>query len=236
MPDIANPSFETSATLANGTCEAGITGAGWSFDLGAGERNQSGIAQTGSAWGNTAPEGGCNAFLQMTAKITQTLTFDTAGTYELSFLAAGRSVHTWYLNHDFQVKFNGLKVGYVQTVDGIFRRYTFRLPYVKADTPYELAFEGINHGDTTDRASFIDSVTLAKIEDPAFDSSAFPETELALSSGTTLELDYEGMLTMERVTYNGRSYVGVMTVDNTPFIKGTGALYATPQGTIIILK
>ena len=236
MPDIANPGFETSADLLYGTWEPGIENAGWEFDVGVDFRGQSGIAQSGSEWGNTSPEGDCNAFLQTTARMAQTLTFDADGTYELSFLAAGRSQQSRYLNHDFQISFSSMKVGYVQTVDGTFRRYSFRLPNVKAGTPYELAFEGINQGDATDRTSFIDSVILTKIEDPELDSTAFPETELALSSGTTLELDYDGMLTMERVTYNGRSYAGVMTEENTPFIKGTGSLYATPQGTIILLK
>jgi autotransporter-associated beta strand protein len=236
MPTFANPGFESSATLANGTWEAGIENAGWSFDLGAGATSQSGIAQTGSDWGNTAPDGGCNAFLQMIAQISQTITFDEAGTYEISFLAAGRPQNQNYLNHDFQVTFDGMKVGYVRTVDGTFRRYTFRLPFVKANVPYVLAFEGINHGDTTDRASFIDSVILTKIEEPTFDPAAFAKTEIALSAGTTLELDYDGLLTMERIIYSGRSYSGMMTAENTPFIQGTGSLYATPQGTIIILQ
>ncbi|MFA7172186.1 MAG: hypothetical protein WC340_02020 [Kiritimatiellia bacterium] len=236
MPALANPGFETIATLSNSTWEAGITNAGWNFCIGVAERNQSGIAKSGSEWGNTTPEGSYNAFLQMTATISQTITFDTAGTYEFSFLAAGRSQKSNSLNHDFYVTFNGIEVGHVRTADGTFRRYTLRLPRVKADTPYVLAFEGINQGDTIDRASFIDSVMLTKVTEPEFNPAAFAQTEITLSAGTSLELDYDGLLTMERVTYDGRSYTGVLSEENTPFIQGTGTLYTAPTGTLLLLK
>jgi len=236
LQPLANPGFETSATLSNITWEAGITNAGWEFCGGVADRSQSGIARTPSDWGNTAPEGDGNAFLQMKATIRQTFTFDTGGTYTLSFLAAGRAQNNKYLNHDFQVTFNGLKVGYVQAVDGIFRRYSFRLPLVKANAPCVLAFEGLNLGDEVDRASFIDSVMLTKDVEPEFDAAAFAKTELELTSGTSLELDYDGLVILENVCYDGHTYAGVLSADNTPFIRGVGQLYAAPKGTMFFLR
>ena len=233
MPTFANPGFEASGALANGTWEAGVAGAGWEFCAGADQRDQSGLARSGSDWGNAAPEGGCNAFLQMGATIRQAVTFDVAGTYSLSFLAAGR---TGYLAHDFRVTLNGSPAGYVQTVDGTFRRYFFRLPGVKANVPYVLAFEGLNHGDTADRASFLDSVMLTKADEPAFNAAAYAKTVLDLSPGAALELDYDGLLTMDRVAYNGRSFSGLLSEDNTPFIRGTGRIYAASKGAVLSVQ
>ena len=172
----------------------------------------------------------------MNATIRQTVTFEADGTYTLSFLAAGRSQLTRYLGHDFQVLFGGVSIGYVRTDDGLFRRYSFRLPRVKAGAPYALVFEGLNHGDDTDRASFLDSVMFAKLEEPSFNAVAFAKTGLDLSDGASLVLDYEGVLTMEQVFYNGHSYSGTLNEGNTPFIRGTGCLYVTPKGTLFSLR
>jgi len=233
MPTFANPGFESDATLANGTWEAGITNAGWEFCAGENQTSQSGIAQADSDWGNTVPEGLSCAFLQMTATIRQTITFETGGTYALSFLAAARSQQSRYMNHDFNVLFNGMVAGYVRTTEAAYRRYSFRLPLVKAGVPYVLSFEGINQGDTTDRASFLDSVMIVKTDEPAFDPAAFAKTSLNLSPGTMLELDYDGLLRMDQIAYDGHSLTGLLNADNTPFIQGSGYIYAAVRGTII---
>lgn len=236
LSQIDNPGFETAAALANGTWEAGITNAGWAFCVGAAERGQSGIAKSGSDWGNTAPEGGCNAFLQMTATIGQDVSFSEDGTYTLSFLAAGRSQLTRYLGHDFRVLFNSVSLGYVRTDDGVFRRYSFRLPRVKAGVSYALVFEGLNRGDETDRASFLDSVMYTRLEEPAFVDASFAKTGIDLSAGTSLLLDYDGVLPMAYVFHNGLSFSGTLNEENTPFIQGGGSLYVTPKGTLFSLR
>ena len=233
IPELSNPSFETSATLANGTWEAGIADAGWEFCAGVNQRHQSGIARNASDWGNTVMEGACCAFLQMRATIRQSVSFSQAGTYTLSFLAAGRGS---YLDHDFAVLFNNSKIGYVRTADRGFRRYSFRLPRVAADVPYLLSFEGLNQGDDTDRASFLDSVQILETAEPVFQPAEIPKFYLALDAGAQLELDYDGEVALEGVMYNGQVYSGLMTENNTPFIRGTGTLYVTPKGTLISVQ
>ena len=234
MPTVANPGFETSASLANGTWEAGLADAGWVFCAGVNQRNQSGIARSGSDWGNTAPEGACNAFLQMKATIRQTLTFAEAGTYTLAFLAAARPN---YAGHDFRVTFDGVVMGSVRTTAAAFQRYSFRLPCAKAGVPHVLAFEGINGGDDVDRASFIDSVILAKSGDPAsVDAAAFVKTSIDLAPNASLELDYDDQLAMDRVTYGGRAYSGILSADNTPFIHGEGRIYVASHGAVFSVQ
>lgn len=172
----------------------------------------------------------------MTATIGQDVSFAEAGTYTLSFLAAGRSQQTRYLGHDFRVLFNGVALGYIRTDDGVFRRYTFRLPRVKAGRSYALVFEGLNRGDETDRASFLDSVIFTRLEEPAFADAAFAQTGIDLSAGASLLLDYDGVLPMEYVFHNGRFYSGTLNEENTPFIQGGGSLYVTPKGTLIGIR
>ena len=236
MPYFQNPGFESDAVLANGTWEAGITDAGWNFDTGAEARNQSGIAKSGSDWGNTVPEGSSCAFLQMTATISQTLTFAEDGNYALSFLASARTQQSRYSNHDFNVRFNGMIVGHVRTVDAAYRRYSFRLPHIKAGEPYELVFEGINQGDSTDRASFLDSVMIVKIDDASFDPASFAKTKIDLSSESFLELDYDGLITLNRLTYNGQSYSGLLEANELPFIRGEGTIYIPQSGAVLTIQ
>ena len=234
MPTFANPGFETSATLSHGTWEAGLANAGWEFCAGESQRNQSGLARSGSEWGNTSPDGACNAFLQMKATIRQTLAFEEAGIYSLSFLAAARPN---YADHDFQVTFNGAVVGKIRTANTAFQRYTFRLPCAKTNTPGVLAFEGINHGDDVDRASFIDCVTLTKIGDsPTADPAAFVKASLDLAPDTSLALDFDDLLVMDRIAYGGRAYAGILSAENTPFIQGVGRLYVVPRGAVFVVQ
>ncbi len=234
MPDFSNPGFETDATLANGTWEAGLAGAGWEFCAGENQINQSGIARSGSEWGNTSLDGSCNAFLQMKATIRQAVTFDEAGVYSLSFLAAARP---GYADHDFQVTFNGVVAGKIRTASAAFQRHTFRLPCVKANAPCVLAFEGLNHGDDTDRASFIDGIVLTKVCDaPAADPSVYAKASLDLAPDTSLVLDFDDLLAMDRVAYNGRSYAGILSAENTPFIQGVGRLYVVPRGSRVVVQ
>ncbi len=233
MPDLSNPGFETTNTLAGGTWEAGLAGAGWEFCAGADTKDQSGIARSGSAWGNAVVDGACCAFLQMRATIRQTVSFSKAGTYTLSFLAAGRGN---YLDHDFAILFNNSKIGYVRTADRGFRRYSFRLPRVAANAPYLLSFVGLNHGDEADRASFLDSVQIIATTEPVFTPADIPKFYLALDADAQLELDYDGEVTLEGVMYNGQAYSGLMTENNTPFIRGTGTIYVTPRGMLFSVQ
>jgi len=229
--------------LANGgdNWESGYTGTAWSFDLGASIRRMSGIARSGGAWPlPAAPEGNCGAFLQMDAQISQTGTFDEDGYYTLTFMCAGRLQHApHYCLHDFKVLFNGEQVGYVQTFDDTWRRYEFRLPYVKAGTAYTLRFQGVNSmayqwGMTEDHASFLDDVRImlqaaSVTEGPGDYSHAC----LMLAADAKLALDFPGQARFKELWYDGHLYSGELDASNTPFITGAGSVYVSPKGTMI---
>lgn len=250
IPDgdpLLDSGFEMPAgSLANGdTWESGITNTAWTFDLGVGLRNMSGITRNGSAWYcPDASEGAAMAVLQMSANMSQGLSFGEDGYYALSFMAAARQRdRPRYYLHDFNVLFNGEQVGYVRTVDETWRRYTFRLPYVKAGETYTLLFDGINsiynqQGLLDDHASFIDDVRITK--QAAFDETgtpgAYKSVVVDLAAGSKLDLDFAGQVKVKELWYDGRLYSGVLDASNTTFLTGAGSVYVSPKGTLIRIQ
>jgi len=250
LPDgdpLLDSGFEMPAgTLANGdTWENGVTNTAWSFDLGAGNRNMSGITRNGSAWDcPDAPEGAAMAVLQMSANMSQPVTFTEGGYYTLSFMAAARQRdRTRYYLHDFNVLFNGEQLGYVQTTDETWKRYTFRLPYVKAGETYTLLFDGINsiynqQGLQDDHASFIDDVRITKqaTVNETDTPGTYKDVVVNLAAGSTLDLDFAGQIQFKDIWYDGQSYSGVLDASNTTFLAGEGSVYVSPKGTLIQIQ
>ena len=244
---VLDSGFEVPAgALANGdTWENGITNTAWTFDLGVAYRNMSGITRNGSAWNcPNAPEGAAMAVLQMSADISQPVTFTEGGYYTLSFMAAARQRdRPRYYLHDFRILFNGEQVGYVQTVDETWRRYTFRLPCVKAGETNSLVFDGLNSiynqlGLADDHTSFIDDVRITKqtAADGAGSPGAYKNLVVQLSAGSKLALDYPGVTVFKELWYDGRMYSGVRDASNTPFLSGVGSVYVSPKGTMIQVR
>ena len=235
---LVNPSFEWAGTFANGSWEAGIQGAGWSFDVGANERNQSGISLRSGPWANGAgvPFGDCCAFIQQRGRIAQTVTVSQDGVYEVSFSTKRRTV--FYANHDFRLVCAGMVLGAVTTrPQDDWKRYTFHTPVLKAGVPFELAFEGLNRGDNTDRASLIDEVSLRRVADGGTPSpAAFAGASLELSDGAALELDFDGMVELKDLSYAGHRWCGELNASNCPFIRGTGTVYVRSNGLTVIIR
>ena len=148
-----------------------------------------------------------------------------------------------YYLHDFNVVFNGEQVGYVQTVDETWRRYTFRLPYVKAGETCTLLFDGINsiynqQGLADDHTSFIDDVRITKQApvDGAGSPGAYKNLVVQLSAGSKLALDYPGVTVFKELWYDGRMYSGARDASDTPFLSGAGSVYVSPKGTMIQVR
>ena len=226
---------------------SGLTNTAWTFDYGArpNVRNASGITRNGNSWPiPTAPEGTCGAFLQMSAKISQPVTFGEDGYYTLSFMAAGRMrpVPYYYL-HDFMVLFNGEQVGTVQTFDETWRRYTFRLPYAAAGVTNTLMFKGVNSmynqlGTLDDHTSFLDDVRITKQSavSGAGTPGAYKNLVVRLAAGSKLALDFPGQTVFKEIWYNGSLYSGTLDASNTPFLTGAGSAYVSPKGTLIRIQ
>jgi hypothetical protein len=228
--------------------ENGLTNTAWSFDLGAGNRNMSGITRNDPnelAWRcPDAPEGAAMAVLQMSANMSQDLTFSEDGYYTLSFMAAARQRdRPRYYLHDFNVLFNGEQLGYVQTADETWQRYTFRLPYVKAGVTYTLLLDGINsiynqQGLLDDHASFIDDVRITRqaTVNETDTPGTYKDLVVNLAAGSTLDLDFAGQVEFNNVWYDGQSYSGVLDASNTSFLTGEGSVYVSPKGTLIEIQ
>lgn len=245
---VKDSGFEVpTGTLAYGadTYENGYTNTAWAFDLGASLRHMSGISRNGGAWPlPTAPEGACAAFLQMDAKISQSLAVAEGGYYTLSFMAAGR-MRPWpsYCYHDFKVLFSGEQVGTVQTVDETWRRYTFRLPYAAAGVTNALVFQGINSmynqlGTSDDHTSFIDDVRITKQTAAVATGTpgAYKNVKVSLQAGSKLALDFPGQAVFHELWYDGRLYSGTRDASNTPFLTGNGSVFVSPKGTILAIQ
>ena len=235
---LVNPSFEWAGTFANGSWEAGIQGAGWSFDVGANQRNQSGISLRSGPWANGAgvPFGDCCAFIQQRGRVSQTFTVPTDGVYSVTFWAKRRAVA--FAEHDFRIVCGGMSLGTVTThAQDDWKRYTFRTPLLKAGVPTELAFEGLNRGDTRDRASLIDEVSLERVADGAVpDEAAFAGASVVLADGTALELDFDGTVELKGLSYAGHQKSGELNAANCAFIRGAGTVYVRSRGLNIIIR
>ena len=236
--------FEVPAgVLANGdTWDSGVTNTAWTFNT---DWASSGITRNNSVWGNpVAPEGACAGFLRMGYRMSQSVTFDEGGYYTLSFMAAGRLRDLpSYCLHDFRVLFNGETVGTVQTFDDTWRRYTFRLPYVKRGGAGLLAFEGVNSmkgllGMGDDHDSFVDNVRMEK-QTPLVDTDrvgVYRDVVVCLASGSRLSLDFSGQVVFKEVWYDGKLCAGVLDASNTSFLTGAGSVYVAPKGTVLSVR
>jgi len=222
----------------------GITGTAWAFEAGSSSQNMSGVTRNNSAWiCPSAQEGTSMAFLQMKAKISQSVTCEEDGYYTLSFAAAGRLLYwanNWACLHDFRILFNGEQVGSVQTFDATWRRYTFRLPYIKSGVAYCLVFEGLNSmanqlGTGGDHTSFIDDVRITKQTAAVKTDSlgTYKNLRVCLTAGSKLALDFPGQTLFKELVYDGKSYSGTLSASNTSFLTGSGSVYVSPKGTLI---
>lgn len=134
-------------------------------------------------------------------------------------------------------------MGAVQTSDETWRRYVFRLPYVKAGVTNNLVFDGINSmynqlGLGDDHTSFIDDVRITKqtaLNDEASPGS-YRSVAVRLAAGSKLALDFPGQMVFKELWYDGRPYTGALDASNTAFLTGAGAVYVAPKGTIIRIQ
>jgi hypothetical protein len=133
-------------------------GYGWNF------AGRSYIQHNGSAWGAaSAPEGVQTAALQgivgpptATASMNQSILFNSAGYYYISFKAALR---TGYLTQPIKFSLDGAQVGSTLSQMGpAFLGYTTPLFYASAGSSHTLDFASTNTAD--DRTAFLDAFAI----------------------------------------------------------------------------
>ena len=151
-PTLGDSSFEAPA-LGTGGYQYAPAGTPWTFT------GNAGITANRSAFtgGNPdAPDGAQVGFLQTTGTITQTVTFATAGSFVVSFLAAQRG-NNGGSTQDFQVLIDGQAVGTFQPTGTAYKAYATGSFTVAANSQHTITFVGLNSagGDNT---AFIDQV------------------------------------------------------------------------------
>ncbi|HPO37482.1 MAG TPA: hypothetical protein PL176_05710, partial [Kiritimatiellia bacterium] len=196
---LSNGSFETTTSLPDGDYSGYATlceNAGWIFEADAADRKP-GISGRHAYFG-LPYHGGRMAFLQGQAVIRQTVALPEAGTYALSFFAASR-IAPWQ-GYTFEVCWAGRRIAMVPVDTGFYRRCRFRLPRVTAGGTAELLFRGL---DSSSNGALLDDVTLERLDVCDTASLLPPTTEISVTDGARLELDFEGVLPVAGVTLGG---------------------------------
>ncbi len=162
---VTNNSFEWPSQ--NGSCSYNTPGGTWTFTSSAGiEANGSGMTAP------NAPDGTQTAFLQSNGgykgTISQTISFPTTGTFEVSFQSARR---TYGGQQSFNVAIDGTIVGSFSPTSSTFTQFTTAPFNVTVTGNHVLSFVGTaSSGDDTD---FIDSVSVFAAQPSLVANSSF---------------------------------------------------------------
>ncbi len=132
-------------------------------------------------------------------------------------------------------------IGWTRVDDPVFVRREFLFPVAAAGT-YRFGLQGLTDNSPAfpglDKTTMLDGVSIEPVTDLSETGFALPrELSLTVEDGARLQLSYTGTQTVEEVRYAGRFVTGLMNQQTCPaFVSGPGALYASPKGTMIILR
>ncbi len=195
---------------------------------------------------NAPPQGADCAFLggkgNADASLRQQVAFPAAGRYELSFRVKRYRANP-FGDDDQPTQF------YVMLGDDrIWHSYVLRhedecvirQPFtVAAEGTYLLDFHTAFTGAARAQV-LIDDVEIVAAPAAARTDLAdyIPETlELEVASGATLDLDFDGVAEVRRVTYGGKAISGDISHATYPaWVMGRGVLHAMPRGTVFVLR
>ncbi len=168
------PAVTSATTIVDGSFEAAGAGvADYCYDGFAAGGNAAcppgawgvngGVIHSGSAaWGSTTtPDGSYYRMLQANQILAQTVVATATGGLTLDWIDSNR---VNYGIHSYAVTVNGASLGTFTSAYGPFVARATAEFGVVAGQSYTIAFNGIANGDTT---SFIDSVSLTTVPEPA---------------------------------------------------------------------
>jgi hypothetical protein len=160
---VANGSFET-PVLSSNSFSYDPGGATWTF------LNDSGIINAPGAgfFGPPAPDGNQYAFLQSAdnpGAFSQSIVFSLPGTYQLSYLVAGRSQTGGATgNLAYEILLDSLVIGNDATTTG--QPFAVRsFNFVASSGSHTLTFESVPNG--ADNTAFFDLVAIHPVPEPA---------------------------------------------------------------------
>jgi len=186
-----------------------------------------------------APEGVKVAWLGNISTFAATnVTFSQAGTYALSFLAAGRqtsgaaeALQGCWPGHDYRVFFDGMACGYGRTMNRRFERQEILFD-VAAPGTYVVRFYGINEGNlqyfqgqseyALSRISLFDSINVRKVQ-------SVPVSDYSFENNNTVNWKW---VNNPLTSASGNNYVPYSQLPDGPssnaragILMGTGQMY-----------
>jgi len=240
---------QTNAIVLNGSFEAS---ANWTFEYNrdvvpnANARYQS--LSESNDYGSAVYDGPRRLLLVQTGAATQDIQIPSAGLYRLVLHAVKRLPLAYsdsYGNNPIRAWLAqpGVTnvIGWTRVDDPVFVRREFLFPVASAGT-YRLGLQGMTDNSPefpgTDRSTLIDGVSVERVTNLGDLGVALPaELALTVASGARLQLSYIGTQKVDTVRYAGRFVTGVISQETCPaFVSGTGALYAAPKGTMLLLR
>jgi hypothetical protein len=237
---------QTESIIQNGGFESGNTAWNLIFDQSEITKMNATISDYTSStiyYGYTFFEGAKCLRLTQTGAAVQTVTFDEPGTYCLTFHAISRVDHGDPASHGQNpvaawISRAGVtnQIGYVNTYDAFFRRHEFYFKVAAAGS-YDIGLQGQDSRPNGDQTAIIDVVSVEKVE--SSDAGALiPESAtLDVAADARLYLNYTGTVSVDTIRYGGHTLTGIISSETYPeFIYGSGELYSTAKGTLILLR
>jgi hypothetical protein len=237
------------AIVLNGSFEVG---ANWTFVYNQSVQPKDAAAYnslaTSNDYGTAIYDGSQRLVLVQTGAAVQDIQIPAPGLYRLVFHAAQRvpmsygntygrnPVRAWLA----QAGVTNV-IGWTRVDDSVLVRREFLFSVAAAGT-YRLGLQGMTDNSAqfpgTDQNALIDGVSIDPVTDLGNTGFALPkELAVTLASSAQLQLSYIGTQEVDTVTYAGRYLSGVISQQTYPaFVSGPGALYASPKGSLLMVR
>jgi hypothetical protein len=132
-------------------------------------------------------------------------------------------------------------IGWTRVDDSVLVRRELLFSVAAAGT-CRLGLQGMTDNSAqfpgTDQNALIDGVSIDPVIDLGNTGFALPKAlAVTVASSAQLQLSYIGTQEVDTVTYAGRYLSGVISQQTYPaFVSGPGALYASPKGSLLMVR
>ena len=236
-PAVGDSSFET-PSYGTGGYDYNPTGTAWTFS------GSSGIFGNGNSFTNgaSAPDGTQVALLQSQGSFSQSITFATAGSYQLSFDAAQRAASSNYnlAGEDFEVEVDNTVVARLKPTATSYQLYTSEAFSVSSGS-HTITFLGLDSAGG-DNSALIDAVSIAVAASPSaptpgdngFEAVSVGNSYAYNPSGSPWTFSPQGNNTGSGLSGNGSAFTSGNPAapqgSQVAFLQSTGTISQTVTG------
>lgn len=196
-----------------------------------------------SVYGYQSFEGDYAFAVNGTGKLIQNVTFQTPGLYRFTMHGRSRPNNSTFGTNRMKIWY--VKSGTVATnvIDDLTVAYSSgfleRSYFFNVDSAGTYSFGLTAHGASSDRTSFLDGLSIRKVEETLESTPSVPDgMSLKIGSGARAVLDYTGTITVKKLVLGGvRVPAGTVTAADYPeFLGGIGSIEVLPPtGSTIIV-